>query len=225
MIARSTIFLLFVLSICNGGTTFYEDCRNDTIDFATKVENSSFVVYGKSIGKTLDEGSDSTFHVQFQVFCIFKGSVMERQINITQAGQVEGKTYCQDFPVGRGYSIAFLEPNPLNVNDTYTFIPADFVEVPFETNVTDEVLANTCGLHHLLPINSSASMDDVCPMVSTNPKCVSFYHDLTSLDSAFDGIRSKSGSIQVDVDARGGVNSMNISILLILMAILFIQLN
>jgi hypothetical protein len=89
MNARGTIFLLFVLCICNGGTTFYENCANDTIDFATKVENSSFVVYGKSIGKTLDDGSDSTFHVQFQVFCILKGPVIERQINITQAGKIK----------------------------------------------------------------------------------------------------------------------------------------
>jgi hypothetical protein len=67
-------------------------------------------------------------------------------------------------------------------------------------------------------------MIDVCPAVSTNHKCISFYHDLTSLDSAFNNIiRSKSGSIQVDVDAKGGVNSINISILLILMAILFVQ--
>jgi hypothetical protein len=87
MIAVRTIFLLFALSICDGRVTVYQNCSNDTIDFATKVENSSFVVYGKSTGKALYDGSDSIFHVTFQVDCIFKGSPIARQINIIQAGK------------------------------------------------------------------------------------------------------------------------------------------
>jgi hypothetical protein len=87
MTAISTIILLFILSTCNARTTFYEKCSNDTIDFATKVENSSFVVYGKSTGKTLYDGDDSMFYVTFQVDCIFKGPAISRHINITQVGK------------------------------------------------------------------------------------------------------------------------------------------
>lgn len=89
MIAISTIFLLVVLSTCNGRATFFDEyeCPKDTIDFTTKVENSSFVVFGKSKGKTLAEGSDSVFHVNFQVDCIFKGPAIPSVINITQAGR------------------------------------------------------------------------------------------------------------------------------------------
>jgi len=89
MIAISTIFLLFVLSISNARTTFDQNCPHDSIDFATKVENSSFVVYGKSIGKTLYQGNDSMFYVTFQVDCILKGPVIPGQINITQAGKTQ----------------------------------------------------------------------------------------------------------------------------------------
>jgi len=233
MTAISTIILLFVLCICNGGATFYEKCSNDTIDFATKVENSSFVVYGKPTGKTLYEGNDSMFYVTFQVDCIFKGPAISRHINITHAGRVEGKTYCQDFPVGRGHTIAFLERNPLNVTDTKTFIPADFVEMPFVINVTNELLANTCGLHHLLPLESNT---DVCPAVSTDSHCATNKNHLESTGNSsvvisggsqngMDNIRGKSGTIQVDVDTKNGINSINISILLILMAIVFVRLN
>ncbi len=122
----------------------------------------------------------------------------------------------------------------MDINDTKTFIPADFVEVPFETNVTDELLADTCGLHHLLPFESSTSIHDVCPAVSTNSQCVSII-ELTSISSGLhpvvipngskygmDNIRGKSGSIQVEVDRKNGGNSINISILLILMAMLFV---
>ncbi len=126
----------------------------------------------------------------------------------------------------------------MDINDTKTFIPADFVEMPFETNVTDELLANTCGLHHLLPFESTTSIHDVCPAVSTNSQCISII-ELTSIGSGLypvvipngskygmDIIRSKSGSIQVDVDTKNvGDNSINISILLILMAMLFVRLN
>jgi hypothetical protein len=112
--------------------------------------------------------------------------------------------------------------------------------MPFESNITDELLVNTCGLHQVLPINSSALITDVCPAVSTDSECVSTNktHEFTSNGSdlypvvisngsqhGIDNIRSKSGSIQVEVDRKGGVNSINISILLILMAIFFVQLN
>jgi hypothetical protein len=123
----------------------------------------------------------------------------------------------------------------LNLNDTNTFIPADFVEVPFVNNVTNILLTNTCGLHRLLPVQSSALMSDVCPIVSTAPHCITL--ESTSFGSGLhpivipngsktgiDNIRSKSGIAQVQ-DTKNGVNSINISILLILMAITFIRLN
>jgi hypothetical protein len=115
-----------------------------------------------------------------------------------------------------------------------TFIPADFVEMPFETNSTDELLANTCHLHQLVPLNTSAVLSDVCPTVSTASQCIVTtmkpHSELTSIGSGgsgndFDHIRSKSGSISVDVDKNNGINSKNISILLILMAIFFVRLN
>lgn len=87
MIAIGTIFALFVLSTCHGRMLAFEQCANDTIDFASKVENSSFVVFGMSKQKTLADGSDSMFHVNFQVDCIFKGPPIPRMINITQAGK------------------------------------------------------------------------------------------------------------------------------------------
>jgi hypothetical protein len=89
MIAVSTIFLLFVLSICNAGVVFHEPCPLDTIEFATKVENSSFVVLGKSLEKALDQRSDTMFYVIFEVDCIFKGLAIPRRINITYAGKIE----------------------------------------------------------------------------------------------------------------------------------------
>jgi hypothetical protein len=81
--------LLFVLSVCNGGIIFHDKCPHDTINFTTKVQNSSFVVLGKSMGKTLDPQSDTMFYVAFQVDCIFKGSAIPRHINITNAGKIE----------------------------------------------------------------------------------------------------------------------------------------
>jgi len=241
MIAISTLFLCIVLSVCNGKPIFKQTCPDDAIHFATKVENSSIVVYGKTTGKVLYPESDAMFFVLFQVDCVLKGPAIARHINITQAGQVKGKTYCQDFPFGRGYTIAFLERNPLNVNDSTIFIPSDFVEVPFEGNSTSELLTDTCNLHQLLPLNSSVSITDVCPNVSTGSQCVNTRirtNELTSTGSGLtpnvipggfqhgtDDIRSKSGTIQVDVDTKNGINSINISILLIVMAIFFGRLN
>ncbi len=111
----------------------------------------------------------------------------------------------------------------------------------FETNVTNELLANTCGLHQLLPFESSALITDVCPAVSTDYLCgTNKIHviELTGIGSGLhpfvipggsqnrnDYIRSKSAIDQIEVDRKSGVNSINISILLILMAIFFVQLN
>lgn len=89
MIAISTIFLLIVSSTCNGKSTFKKNCPEDNVDFATKVDNSSIIVYGKTIGKNLYGSDDTMFFVQFQVDCILKGPAVERQINITRAGKIE----------------------------------------------------------------------------------------------------------------------------------------
>ena len=62
------------------------------MDFATKVDRSSTVVYGKTTGKILDDSMDGTFRVIFQVECILKGPATARQINITRAGTNEGET-------------------------------------------------------------------------------------------------------------------------------------
>ena len=64
-------------------------CFNDTVDFATKVRESSIVVYGKATEKSLKDGSDSTFHVIFRVDCILKGPVIDRFIKISEAGKIQ----------------------------------------------------------------------------------------------------------------------------------------
>jgi len=171
MFAISSVFLLIVVSLCHGIPTSDRQCTPDTIDFATKIEKSSVVVYGKAMAKIMNEGSDSTFHVFFQVDCVLKGPATLRQINITNAGRAEGKQYCQEFSVGRGYSIAFLEPNSSNKTDHKTFTPADFAEILDEGNSTSELLARTCNLHRLVPRQSLASVTDVCPAVGIDPVC------------------------------------------------------
>jgi len=99
--------------------------------------------------------------------------------------------------------------------------------MPVESNSTNELLANTCHLNHLLPLESIA---DACPAVSTNPECThtTIKTELTSVLSVIvsgdshhgiDRIRSKSGTIQVDVDTKSGVNTINMNIHLIFMAI------
>jgi len=123
------------------------------------------------MAKIIDEGSDSIFHVFFQVDCVLKGPATLRQINITNAGRADGKQYCQEFPVGRGYSIAFLEPSSSNKTDHKTFTPADFVEIHDEGNSTDQLLARACNLHRLVPRQSLASVTEVCPAVGTDPIC------------------------------------------------------
>ena len=88
MFALSSVLLLMVVSLCYGQST-KEHCAPDTVDFATKVDKSSIVVYGKSMSKTMYEGSDSVFHVFYQVDCVLKGPATLRQINITYAGRIK----------------------------------------------------------------------------------------------------------------------------------------
>ncbi len=87
MFAISSVFLLIIVSLCCGEPTNDQQCPPDTIDFATKVEKSSVVVYGKAMAKIMNERSDSTFHIFFQVDCVLKGPATLRQINITNAGK------------------------------------------------------------------------------------------------------------------------------------------
>jgi len=89
---------------------------------------------------------------------------------------MEGKQYCQEFPVGRGYSIAFLEPISSNQTDHKTFTPADFTEILDEGNSTSQLLARTCNLHRLVPRQSLASVADVCPAVGTHPICLEMFN-------------------------------------------------
>jgi hypothetical protein len=120
----------------------------------------------------------------------------------------------------------------LDLNDTDAFIPTDFVEIPYVNNVTNELLVNTCGLHRLLPLESPASMTNVCPAVSTNPICIqNIESTMGSLiipggsQPQHDRIKSKSGS-QIEVDLKSGVSSINLSsILLLFMAILCARWN
>jgi hypothetical protein len=86
-------------------------------------------------------------------------------------GQVNNRQYCQEFPLGRGHSIAFLERNPSHANNTAIFIPSDFTEMSYEGNITGDLLLATCGLQRLVPLESSAMLVDVCPRVSTASQC------------------------------------------------------
>ncbi|CAF0894008.1 unnamed protein product [Adineta ricciae] len=172
MFAHVSVFLCAIVSLSFGQLlTTDRQCLPDTNDFATKVEKSSIVVYGKAMAKIMNEGSESIFHVFYQVDCILKGPATLRQINITNAGRVPGKQHCQEFPVGRGYSIAFLEPVSANQSDFKTFTPADFTEIREEGNSTSQLLARTCNLHRIVPRQSLASVADVCPPVGTHPIC------------------------------------------------------
>jgi len=169
--AASTILLLVVVCLCHGKTT-QRKCRNDDVDFAAKVDQSSVVVYGKTMAKMMDDVNDTTFHIFFQVDCILKGPAIARKINITVVGKKEGKHYCHEFDVGRGYSIAFLERDPAHENDTKSFVPADFVEILDEGNSTSELLARTCNLHRLVPLQSVATVTEICPAVATDAHCL-----------------------------------------------------
>jgi hypothetical protein len=88
MFALTSTFLFIIVSLCHGAPTDNRQCAPDTIDFATKIEKSSVVVYGKTMAKIMNQGSESLFHVFFQVDCILKGPATLRQINITNAGKM-----------------------------------------------------------------------------------------------------------------------------------------
>lgn len=171
MIALSSVALLLFVTLSHGLTTTGRTCPTDNVDFKTKVQNSTIVVYGKSMAKTLNEGSDSVFHISFQVDCILKGPPTARQINITNTGRVPGRQYCQEFPVGRGYSVAFLEPVSTTENDPKTFTPTDFVEIVNEGKLIEDLLRSTCSLTQRVPLNSIATVAEICPSVSTAPEC------------------------------------------------------
>jgi len=198
-VVRSVFVLLAFLSICYGKTP--RNCPVDTVDFATKVNQSSVVIYGKTMAKIMDETNDATYHIFFQVDCILKGAATARQINITQVGQREGKKFCQEFDVGRGYTIAFLEPLSLDeTGNNKTYVPADFVEMPDLGNVTSELLARTCNLHRLVPLHSSATVAEVCPSVATDVECL--FRNTTKLiktDSDFYGNHHKNKSHTIKV--------------------------
>ena len=141
------------------------------------------------------------------------------------SGQVENRSFCQDFPLGRGFSIAFLERMPSNINDTGNFIPSDFVDMTYQTNVTDKLLAETCNLSATLPNGYTPSMANMCPLVSTAPNCMintttpsnflpSSLFELSissgpmkisisgSAMNNLDHLIPKSGTIQVDADVQ-----------------------
>lgn len=88
MFAHVSVFLCVIVSLSFGQLlTPDRQCLPDTNDFATKVEKSSVVVYGKAMAKILNVGSESIFHIFYQVDCILKGPATLRQINITNAGK------------------------------------------------------------------------------------------------------------------------------------------
>ena len=84
---HKTFLFLLVVGLCYERSIGNPLCLPDTIDFATKVNQSSIVVYGKTMAKMMNEESDSIFHVFFQVDCILKGPATLRQINITNTGK------------------------------------------------------------------------------------------------------------------------------------------
>ena len=88
MFTLPSILLLTIASLCHGQTS-NRQCPPDAVDFATKVDKSSIVVYGKAMAKIMNEGSDAVFHVFYQVDCVLKGPTTLRQINITNAGKIK----------------------------------------------------------------------------------------------------------------------------------------
>lgn len=88
MSAFNTICLLIVLFVLNGKSILGRKCPKDSVDFATKVENSSIVVYGQAEGKDYNISNPSIFNVKFRVDCILKGPPMPKYIMISQAGEI-----------------------------------------------------------------------------------------------------------------------------------------
>ena len=92
MFAFAGIFIVLA-SLCLGQTKADRSCTPDTVDFNTKLEKSTVVVYGKTMAKIMNEGSESIFSVSFQVDCILKGPATVRQINITNAGNSNQESF------------------------------------------------------------------------------------------------------------------------------------
>lgn len=145
--------------------------------------------------------------------------------------------------MGRGYSIAFLERRPKYENDTKIFVPADFAEMSYSDNKTDEILAEICDLQQLAPLESASRTASVCPVVSTAAQCIRVPNTTTSttwrcfesrfekssisgtIANVLDSIRSKAGTVQVDVDMKNGLVQLQWNLFLIIMMILILQWN
>lgn len=87
MFVINKILFLMIIYYCYGVPTTDRQCLPDTIDFDTKLANSSVVVYGKAMAKKVDEENHSKFVVYYQVDCILKGPATLRQIEIKNAGK------------------------------------------------------------------------------------------------------------------------------------------
>lgn len=140
-------------------------CINNGITFSEKILRSPVVIYGETISKqTYRESSKELLsNVTFRVDCILKGQDIENQINITEAGIKLGHMSCQWLDPGHFY-IVFLETWGINKN---TYRPVDFQELVLNDN-TKELLAKTCRLKRLRPLNS---LNDNCPNVSAPGYC------------------------------------------------------
>lgn len=66
--------------------------------------------------------------------------------------------------------MAFLEPVSTE-NDQKTFTPTDFVEIVNEGKLIEDLLRSTCSLTQKVPLNSIATVSEICPSVSTAPEC------------------------------------------------------
>lgn len=106
-----------------------------------------------------------------RVTLLFKLKYIIRRKNVLFTGKIEGKEYCQEFLVGHGYSIAFLEPMSLNLTDHKTFTPADFVEIHVGKDVTNQLVTRTCEINLTVPLRSVASVNELCPTIVFDPIC------------------------------------------------------
>lgn len=89
MFQARTVFLLLAVAVtfCNSKAVPNPSCRADDVEFATKIANSSFVVYGKPTAKALYNNSDAMFFGTFRVDCILKGTPVANVISIVRAGK------------------------------------------------------------------------------------------------------------------------------------------
>ena len=139
--------------------------------------------------------------------------------------------------MGHGHVIAFLEHYPMNATGMKSFIPADFVEMQYDSRTSSDLLAATCHLNQLAPLQSTST--DMCPAVSTAAHCAAMDKSSISLHVAgsnssgvtailipgeasgnIDIIRSKSGSFQIKDDRSEGLRSIRLDCLLIATALL-----